>query len=78
MNDKVRALIKQMLEDYADLLMNHGCNDWDFPASWTTEERADFTRRCNEDANLPIEDEGGLMDFEVATFLARLIIHDGR
>lgn len=35
-------LAVQFLRDYASELSNHGCNDWEWPADWTPEHRAQF------------------------------------
>lgn len=45
MNAKETALSALMLDDYADELSNHVCNDWEFPEDWIEQEAREFATR---------------------------------
>lgn len=65
--DYINKLSAQMLEQHSDDLSNKGCNDWDFPAWMTEQERDEFLveyRHFHGEKNLP------LFDWMVASFLA--------
>jgi hypothetical protein len=67
------ALAAQLLEEASDQYSNHVCNDWDFPADWTIEERREFVRQMYEWNGNPEDidqDHLDVPDFWVMGFLA--------
>ena len=46
MNEKEIKLLMVFLEEYMDELGNHGCNDWNFPKTWTQKEREELVREA--------------------------------
>ena len=76
MTRKERYLIAQFLNDFSDVLAHRNCNDWDFPADWSREEKISFIRayhRWNGDPEEFNEDRLILQDDCVASFLASKI-----
>ena len=44
MNPKWLKLAGDLLELAADEFSNHGCNDWEWPDSWSAIERREFAK----------------------------------
>lgn len=92
MKQKWLKLAGEMLRDHAENLGNRGCNDWNWPADWTPEERLEFARMMVRDNisfigdTLPAEAEKeatdmvkhGSSDFWVASVLSRLLRGEAR
>lgn len=79
MNPKEKRLAANMLSDYSASLGNNGCNDWEFPEDWTTEEIQEFCKRYhawNGDPEEYMPEHLHLPDFAVASFLAYQMITD--
>lgn len=73
MNTKEMLLAASLLNDYSDALGNRGCNDWEFPADWTQQERIAFVREYHEWNGDPEEFSAAFLhlpDFAVAAFLS--------
>lgn len=75
MDAKILLLASEMLDEYSDRLGNDGCNDWDWPESWTSEDRALFLakfHRHNRSQPRDIEDWGDTLgNSSVAYTLAK-------
>jgi hypothetical protein len=48
MSPKWLEAAADLLDQAADTFSNHGCNDWDPPASWSMEDRREFGRAFAE------------------------------
>jgi hypothetical protein len=73
---KTLALAAQFLTDHADRLGNDGCNDWEFPADWTEQERIDFVKGFHQHNGDPENfnpDRLVLPNFAVAGFLGAIL-----
>jgi hypothetical protein len=75
MNQKERKLAADLLYLAADEFANHGCNDWDWPADWSDEERRDFAARYAA-YNGDDETYDTLPDFAVMGFLGSMLEGD--
>lgn len=76
MNAKERALAASLLRTASDDFANHGCNDWEWPADWTHEQKTEFVREYHEWNDDPEEFDADylhLPDFAVMAFLAHKI-----
>lgn len=76
MNEKQKQIAVEMLSQHANELGNNICNDWDFPDSWTHQERADFCKGYHAWNGNPeefSEDCFYMSDFCVARYLAHLL-----
>ena len=47
MNTRDRALLIDLLDEFADRLGNDSCNDWEWPRSWSESYKRDFLDRYN-------------------------------
>lgn len=47
-HSKILLLASEMLDQYSDRLGNDGCNDWDWPESWTSEDRSLFLAKFHK------------------------------
>lgn len=73
MRDKENQLAAKMLDSLSDILSNRGCNDFEFPANWSKEEKIKFVKGFHYWNGDPEEfDENNLYmaDFSVSSFLA--------
>ena len=76
---KYTGLIATFLRPASDEFANHGCNDWEFPAGWTTEEKIDFCRayhHYNGDPENFDPNHLNIPDFAAMNFLAHML--DGK
>lgn len=77
MNIKERMLAAVMLDMASDKFSSHGCNDWEFPNSWTKEEKIAFLRGYHAWNGDPEEEFSErylhISDFAVMSFLAHKI-----
>lgn len=75
-HEKCVALAASMLLEYADVLGNRVCNDWEFPDGWTEAEKAAFVRAYHEKNGDPENfDPSRLIihDYSVAWFLGKML-----
>lgn len=42
-----RNLLSSILDDFADRLGNDGCNDWEWPKTWSESYKKKFLKRYN-------------------------------
>lgn len=83
MKKKELLLAAKLLDESADIYSNNGCNDWEFPKTWSQEERRAFMREYHEwngdldefDPSLPIK---YAPDFAVMRFLAHKLKEEAR
>lgn len=47
MNQEWTALAAEMLRSASEEFSNHSCNDWEWPAGWTPEQREEFASAMN-------------------------------
>ena len=76
MRKEYLELAAKMLSDYADLLGNRCCNDWDFPEGWSEDLKREFAKAYHEYNGDPEEyDENNLSlsDFCVADLLSDIL-----
>jgi hypothetical protein len=76
LSHKTLLLASQFLDDHADRLSNDGCNDWEFPADWTVEEKTEFVKGYHEWNGDPEEFNPNwlcLPNFAVAAFLSAIL-----
>ena len=45
---KALTLAGELLRDYAERLSCDGCNDWDFPKDWTTQDKEAFVKAFHD------------------------------
>lgn len=67
------SLAAKLLDDMSDHYANHGCNDFDFPADWTKEQRAVFVKEFHDFNGDPEEYNPKFLrleDFAAMGFLA--------
>ena len=80
MTEKEKTLAVGFLKEFGSVLCNRSCNDWDFPADWTHEEKCTFMREFLEWNGTPEdfdEERLWISDACVAQFLAHKIASDG-
>lgn len=73
MNANEQILASKMLEEFSDILAGRGCNDFNFPDSWTEEEKEVFVRDFhvwNGDPEEFDKDNWYISNFCVAMFLS--------
>lgn len=76
MNIKERMLAVSLLEMASVAFASHGCNDWEFPNSWTKDEKIAFLKEYHEWNGDPEEFSERylhIQDFSVMAFLAHKI-----
>jgi hypothetical protein len=74
MNKKWLKLASDLMHEAADEFSNHGCNDWNYPSSWSLKDKQQFTQAVYE-ANGDLEEYDPehlwLADWQVMRFMAR-------
>lgn len=71
MNAKEMLLASEFMKDHSRELGSNGCNDWEFPKSWTHDEKISFVREYHAwNGDSFDERHLSLPDFAVAAFLA--------
>jgi len=75
MTKKQKLLAAQFLETLAEEMLSAGCNDWEWPESWSGCERDQFAREYHRLNGDPEEFEPGqdLPDFCAVYLLAHAI-----
>ena len=76
---KEQALLVDFLKELSDRFGNDGCNDWDFPITWTQREVIDFVKdfhAWNGDPEEFSENNLNLPNYAVVEFLAHKLVKD--
>ena len=76
MTNKEKLLAAEMLNMLSDMLANCGCNDFDFPDSWTEDDKKSFVLGFSTWNGAPEnydKDNLNLADFSVASYLAKML-----
>jgi hypothetical protein len=81
MKNKWLKLAGDLLEKGSDLLSNKSCNDWDFPADWSEEEKIEFVQSMFQQNGNPQEFDSSNLnvpDWWVASFLSQQLINSAK
>lgn len=75
------SVAADMLEMAADKFSNHGCNDWNWPADWTEDEK-DICRQsmsiANNDQSYDPEDWEYVGDWQMMSFLSKVLREEAK
>ena len=76
MNPEWKLLAADLLKEVGQEYSNHVCNDWEFPADWSLEDRQDFVKAYHDYNGDPEEFDPNFLhlpDFAVLGFLSHLL-----